>query len=272
MHRTFRLTFRPILTRLASLMLVTGLALALPAQAGQNCEARPLRLESAAQALELASRVSAALDATGARVVLLARAGRNLDEWGLRWSHMGLAYRDDAAGGWRVVHKLNACGTAVGDLYRQGLGLFFLDDVYRHEAGLVVPTPELQAALLPLLQDDARVTRLQQRPYNMVAYPWSTRYQQSNQWALETLAMAAEPAIADRAGAQAWLRFKGYQPTVLRIGPMKRLGARIGAAHIAFDDHPDADRYSDRIATITVESVFGFMQARGLGTPMQVLR
>jgi hypothetical protein len=264
-------TFRPLIATL-TLACAGACALIAPAHAGQNCEARPLRTESVAQALELASRVSLALDASGARVVLLARAGRNLDEWGLRWSHMGLAYRDEAAGGWRVVHKLNACGASTGNLFRQGLGPFFLDDVHRHEAGVVVPTPELQAALLPLLQDDHRVARLQHRPYNMVAYPWSTRYQQSNQWALETLAMAAEPGIGDRVGAQAWLRFKGYQPTVLRIGPMKRIGARVGTTHIAFDDHPDAERYSDRIATITVESVFDFVAGRGLGGALQVLR
>ncbi|RZS52965.1 DUF2145 domain-containing protein [Sphaerotilus mobilis] len=266
----------PIWTRVrltfTALALASLGAIASPALAGQNCEARPLRTEAVAQALELASRVGDALDASGARVVLLARAGRNLDEWGLRWSHMGIAYRDDAAGGWLVVHKLNACGMSTGNLFRQGLGPFFLDDVYRHEAGMVVPTPALQAALLPLLKDDARVTTLQHRPYNMVAFPWSTRYQQSNQWALETLAMAAEPGIVDRAGAQAWLRFKGYRPTVLNIGPMKRLGARMGTAHIAFDDHPDADRYADRIATVTVESVFGFVASGGLGAPMQVLR
>lgn len=265
-------TLRTASSALAALTLAVIGAVAAPAYAGQNCEAQPLRTESAAQALELASRVDDALDATGARVVLLARAGRNLDEWGLRWSHMGLAYRDDEAGGWLVVHKLNACGTAVGNLFRQGLGPFFLDDVHRHEAGIVVPRPELQAALLSLLKDDQRVAQLQHRPYNMVSHPWSTRYQQSNQWALETLAMAAEPGIVDRAGAQAWLRFKGYQPTVLRIGPMKRLGARVGTAHIAFDDHPDADRYADRIATITVESVFDFVSGRGLGAPMQVVR
>ncbi len=268
MNTTFP-TLRPLLS---ALTLAAACALGNPAQAGQNCEARPLRTESVAQALELASRVATALDASGARVVLLARAGRNLDEWGLRWSHMGLAYRDEAAGGWLVVHKLNACGTAHGNLFRQGLGPFFLDDVYRHEAGLVVPTPELQAALLPLLMDDVRVARLQHRPYNMVSHPWSTRYQQSNQWALETLALAAEPGIVDRSGAQAWLRFKGYQPTVLRIGPMKRLGARVGTAHIAFDDHPDADRYAARIATVTVESVHAFVASRGLGSAVQVLR
>lgn len=259
-------------TLVASLALALSFTLAAPAQAGQNCEARPLRVEAAAQALELASRVAANLDASGAKVVLLARAGQNLDEWGLRWSHMGLAYRDEAAGGWLVVHKLNACGTAAGNLFRQGLGPFFLDDVYRHEAGVMVPTPELQSALLALLKDDGRVTRLQHRPYNMLAHPWSTRYQQSNQWALETLAMAAEPGIADRSAAQAWLRFKGYQPNRLHIDAMSRLGARMTRANVAFDDHPNALRFSGRIDTVGADSVFEWLERTGLAQPAAFVR
>ena len=39
----------------------------------------------------------------------------------------------------------------------------------------------------------------------MLAYPWSTRYQQSNQWAIETLAYAMEPTSITRERAQAWL-------------------------------------------------------------------
>ena len=46
--------------------------------------------------------------------------------------------------------------------------------------------------------DPARSTRLNERDYNMVAYAWGLRYQQSNQWALETLSLAAEPGIASR--------------------------------------------------------------------------
>jgi hypothetical protein len=106
----------------------------------------------------------------------------------------------------------------------------------------------------------------------MVAYPWSGRYQQSNQWALETLAMAMEPGVTTRERAQAWLQFKGYQPTVLRVNPMKRLGARVGTAHIAFDDHPNNERFADRIATVTVDSFFAFMSQTGLGAPAVVVR
>ena len=44
------------------------------------------------------------------------------------------------------------------------------------------------------------------------------------------------------------------------------------AANIAFDDHPDSQRYSDRIETVTVDSVFDWLPRAGLAGPVQVLR
>jgi hypothetical protein len=98
----------------------------------------------------------------------------------------------------------------------------------------------------------------------MVAYPWSQRYQQSNQWAIETLAMAALGRSIGREEAQAWLRLSGYRPTVLELGPLVRLGARMTAANIAFDDHPNDKRFSDHIETVTVDSVFAWLPRAGL--------
>jgi hypothetical protein len=99
----------------------------------------------------------------------------------------------------------------------------------------------------------------------MVSYAWGRRYQQSNQWAVETLAAAVSPDIASRGQAQAWLRSQGYEPTSLRLGALTRLGARVTAANVAFDDHPPEKRFSDRIETVTVDSVFAWLERSGLG-------
>lgn len=257
-------------------VLTTCLALlASPAvQAGRSCEGKPLNAQGIQRGMDLAQRTAEALDAehrrSGARVVVLARAGQDLGKYGLRYSHLGWAYKT-AEGPWRVLHKLNQCGSSVGSIYRQGLGEFFLDDLWRHEAAWAVPAPALQAPLLVLLTDQARGVALHTRDYNMVSYPWSTRYQQSNQWALETLAAAVEPGVTTREQAQAWLRFKGYEPTTLRLGAMTRLGARVSSAHIAFDDHPSDKRFSDRIETVTVDSVFEWLTRSGLGSAPQRL-
>jgi hypothetical protein len=261
-------------TRTAAVALAAALWLAPAAHAGRSCEQRPLTPQTLTQGMALAQHTALALDAefarSGARVVVLGRAGQDLSKYQLRYSHLGWAYKTDA-GPWRVLHKLNACGTGVGALYRQGLGAFFLDDLWRFEAVWSVPAPQLQAPLLALLTDPVRSLRLHERAYNMVSYAWGTRYQQSNQWALETLAMAAEPGIANRAQAQAWLGFKAYQPTTLRLGALTRLGASVGSAHMRVCDHPHGQRFSDRIETVTVDSVLDWLERTGLGGPAQRL-
>lgn len=245
-----------------------------PARAGQNCEARQPEAITVQRSLELAERSARALEASGAQVVVLARAGQDLGRYGLRWSHLGFAYReqDGARTVWRVAHKLNQCGSSNSALYRQGLAEFFLDDLFEFAGAYSVLQPALQQQLLPILRDNQRVAQLHVPAYNMVAYPWALTYQQSNQWAIETLAWAADPAADSRERAQAWLRLKGYQGSVLRINAMTRLGARVGSAHIAFDDHPSAQRYADRIETVTVDSVFAWLERSGIGGRAQILR
>ena len=251
-----------------------------PVYAGRPCETtKPLTVATVEQALNLAVRTLQTLDESGAKVVVLARAGQDLSKYDLFYSHLGFAYRNDDAQGnhvWRIVHKLNQCGTATSDMYRQGLGDFFLDDLWRYQAAWITPTPEVQDKLLALLQDNAKVLQMHVAAYNMLAYPWSSKYQQSNQWAMETLAMAVTaqtptPA-ATREQAQAWLQFSGYQPATLNIGAFTRLGARMFKANIAFDDHPNEKRFSDRIETVTVDSVFAWLPKAGLTTqPLQTV-
>jgi hypothetical protein len=233
------------------------------AYAGRSCEARKTTPQTVERAMVLAEKTLASLNASGEKVVLLARAGQDLGKYGIRYSHLGLAYQlPDGQGGmtWRVVHKLNSCGTSESAVYRQGLGEFFLDDLWRFEAAWVAPSPQAQAQLLALLQDPARLTAMHHKPYSIVSYAWGRKYQQSNQWAIETLAAAVEPGVTTREKAQAWLQFKGYEPTTLKLGPLTRLGGRMTAANVAFDDHPNEKRFSDRIETVTVDSVFAWLQ------------
>ena len=240
------------------------------AHAGRSCETQTPLATAVERSMTLAQHTAQALDASGATVVVLARVGQDLSKYGVTWSHLGLAYKDGAQ--WRVAHKLNQCGTAQAAVYRQGLGEFFLDDLHDYRAGLVVLAPALQDELLPLLRDNRRLAQLHTPAYNMVAYPWSQRYQQSNQWALETLASAHDPSAATRPQAQAWLQAQGYEPTTLRLGALTRLGARVTAANVAFDDHPNEKRFTDRIETVTVDSVFAWLNRSGLGEPVRVIR
>ena len=262
-------------SRFAGLLFAAALVLAPAVHAGRSCTTQKLTGRVLENGLDMAEKTVKALDASGERVVLLARSGQDLSKYGLHYSHFGFAYmQSDGKGGhqWRVVHKLNTCGTAEANIFRQGLGEFFLDDPWRYEAAWAALNPEIQDRLLPLLQDDAKVLLLHNKSYSMVSYPWSTKYQQSNQWVIETLAAAVEPDVTSRDKAQAWLKFKGYEPTTLKLTAIERLGARVTAANVAFDDHPNDKRFSDRIETVTVDSVFAWIQRAQLGKPSVALR
>jgi hypothetical protein len=290
---------RRLLRLIVGALAITGAA---AATAGQTCDVAPPDTARMTRALGLAERVQRSLDASGAQVVILARAGQDLRKYGLDWSHLAFAYREEMPapplpgdraatlgaaaaamvdgqpvqrpprGTWRIAHKLNQCGTAEAAVFRQGLAEFFLDTPFRYEAAYVVPDAEVQAALLPVLTDDQRLVQWHTPAYSVVAYPWSTRYQQSNQWALETLAGALDPAAVTRERAQAWLQLHDYRPTVLHIDALTRLGGRMTRANVAFDDHPDAKRFSDHIETVTVESMFAWMQRTRLAGWPTVIR
>lgn len=245
-------------------------ALAMPALAGRSCEQKAQSVDAVVRGLNLAAKTSEALDASGATVVVLARAGQDLSKYNIRYSHVGLAYKTDD--GWRVLHKLNACGTSVSNLYVQGLGEFFLDDPWKYEAAWVVPTAEVQQRLAVLLNDENKAVSLHNPAYNLVSYAWSTKYQQSNQWAIETVALALDPQVTNRVQAQSWLQKHQYQPSTLKLGALTRLGGRVASANVAFDDHPDVQRFSDRIDTVTADSVFAWLQRDGLGGPPVVIQ
>ncbi|MDC8759065.1 DUF2145 domain-containing protein [Janthinobacterium fluminis] len=241
------------------------LALAAPAQAGRPCEPKAGDPAIVVKSLDLAYKARQALDASGAQVALIARAGQDLSKYNLRYSHMALAWRDHPAGRWVVVHELNDCGSAESALFNEGLGNFFLDDIFEYKTSILVPNAATQAALARLLASDTP-RRLHGAHYNMLAYPYSTKYQNSNQWVLETYAAAsaAQGKIENRDEAQAWLKKAGYAPITLHIPATTRLGARMFRANIAFDDHPFDRRMAGQIDTVTVDSMQQFIKRRDI--------
>lgn len=237
-------------------VLVLALAIAAPANAGQACEERPLAAHEVVLSMDLAQRTVQALEASGAQAALVSRAGQDLSRYRLRYSHMGIALRDHPKGRWTVVHALNDCGSAVSKLYDEGMGNFFLTDLYRYEAHLVIPGPELQARLAKLAATRT-LLRLHEPNYSMLSYVYATKYQNSNQWVLETLAAAAAPPgqVESRAEAQTWLRSIRFQPPTVEVPATVRLGARMFRANVAFDDHPFERRMAGHIDTVSTDAV-----------------
>lgn len=235
-----------------------------PAWAGTPCESVASSAATMQQSIALARKVADTLEASGSSVAIVARVGQDLSKYKLRFSHLGFVVRDHPEGRWTVLHDLNQCGTDQAALYVQGLGNFFADDLFAYEAAIFVLPAELQQRLGKSLLSATQLKRFHEAKYNVVAYPFNTMYQNSNQWALEIMAaaMAPEGDVASRAEAQKWLKEAAYEPSLLNIPSLTRLGGRMFKVNVAFDDHPGEFRWSDRIYVVSVDSVFDFLRKR----------
>lgn len=190
----------------------------------------------------------------------------------MRYSHLDIVWRDHPQGRWLVVHELNKCGTAESALYNEGLAHFFFDDMFAWDTLIITPSPALQVRIVEELKQTSLLIKFHEPHYNIVAYPFSTMYQNSNQWVLEVLSYAiSKTQFADRAASQTWLKQSGYTPSVLRILALHRLAGRMFSANVAFDDHPSGDRLLGKIEVVSVESVVDFIKHFDMQSVTQTL-
>lgn len=201
-------------------------------------------------------------------VALVARSGLDLARFDVRYSHAGLALRDSENGPWSVRQLYFACDEGRPRLFDQGLGGFVSgtdDPSLGYLSIVVLRGPDAQALAREALDRRAALALVGGR-YSANAYPYSTRYQNCNQWVAELMAQAWSPdpqaqpadgtaAVADatprlalspaeaRDRAQAWLRHAGYRPEAVQVGSHALKFAAGFVPWIHLDDHPEADRY-----------------------------
>jgi hypothetical protein len=229
-------------------------------QAGQDCGERPAPSGAAlAQGLQLGEKVREQLEKSGASAALVARAGLNLSEYGQTYSHMGVAVRDHVHGTWWVVHLFNPCGKAQSELLRQRLEKFWEVELHGFQA-LVIDLPyEQQALLRALVMSPIRSGLLHEKSYNLIAHPFNTRFQNSNQWILESFTATMDGSISNRAAAQTWLKAKQYEPGKIRIPNARRSAARLFSAHVSFSDHTQEEYEQQQYLVVTVQSISDFV-------------
>ncbi len=194
-----------------------------------------------------AALVREALDQSGQRLAIVARAGTDLRRFGQHYSQAGIALLDSPNTPWSVRQLYYDCDAARPRLFDQGLPGFVLGGA-DPSAGRVtlLLLPLAAAAPLATAALDARqAQRVLGATYSANAHAFSTRYQNCNQWVAELLAQAwgaagGDAASADPRGqAQRWLQQQGYVPTrIAVVNPLVMLaGAVMPWLHT--DDHPD---------------------------------
>ena len=255
-----------------ALISVCALALwAATAFAGTACAQKPLTPDGLAKASRLGVKLFETLNRSNAEVVIVGRVGADLSKYGLRFSHLGFALRNDPKGQWTVIHLLNRCGTDFSSLYDEGLINFFLDDPFSYEAIIAMPSPDMQHALVKALRSKI-VWRLHQPHYNTIAHPQSLNFQNSNQWLLElVVATLAKGAANSRSDVQQHPLMQQYQPDVIAIDRLSRLGGGLFKANLTFTDHPLADRLKGEYRIVSVRSVIRFLHQTGMLERLQWL-
>jgi hypothetical protein len=240
--------------------------------AGNACEEKPPTVSAARNAFLIAGKVLEALETSNAQIVIVGRVGSDLSAYKLRFSHAGLFVKNHPKGKWLAIHELNDCGTANSDLHVEGLANFFADDMFAWDALVVIPSIDLQNKLMIDLSGKSSLLMHEPR-YNMLAFPFSTKYQNSNQWLLETLAKPmSNGEVYNRTSAQTWLKSKFFKPSTLEISAAKRLGARMFKANIAFDDHPTDRRMAGLIDVVTVDSIVDFLEKSQMITSKKIVK
>lgn len=250
------------------------LGAAAAAQAGsppRGCD-RPVDVTAGQQdrLLRFAALVREALAGSGAEAALIARSGTDLSRFGLRYSHAGVALArglgedegDGAAMPWAVRQLYYACAEGRPRLFDQGLAGFVAgsDDAQVGFIRVLLLPPEAALPLAAATRDKALALGLLNARYSANAYPFSTRFQNCNQWVAELLA-AASTGSRSREAAQAWLRREGYAPEPVQASPWLMLAGH-AVPWLHFGDHPVEQLDAGRVQTSLPDSLDAFAQRR----------
>ena len=217
--------------------------------------------------LQVAAIVKAELDQSGQSLALIARTGISLERLGQRYSHAGVSLKASSNAPWSVRQLYFACDENRPRIFDQGMSGFVLgvDNAAEGYVSIVFLPPEAALPLERAALDDATTLQLLGSTYSANAYPFSTAYQNCNQWLVELMATAwghLEAQDNTRSAAQQWLAEQNYQPTVLNIGwyPLMWLARQLRWLHS--DDHPAEDLDAAQFRVSLPEGIERFVAQR----------
>jgi len=202
-------------------------------------------------------------------VALIARSGLDLHRIDVRYSHEGVAIKDNNGTPWSVRELYYSCEDHKPRVFDEGLAGFLMgtDDPDTSWVSLVFLPPERTEPLHATAVDKRHALGVLGTSYSANAYPFSTLHENCNQWVIELLADAWGPvdegAETDaRTRAQRWMRVQGYRPTVFTVSahPMTWLGHLV--PWLANDDHPPEELAHDRYNVSMPASIETFVQAK----------
>ena len=211
-----------------------------------------------------AKQVERSLAQRGARVALVGRLARDPASLppGLGYTHVAYwvyAQMQAADGsrfpGYAVYNLYQQAGAADRSELKQDLPIEFFAAVHELKAGVVVPTPEVQARLLETIGSE-RYGRLHNPRYSVLANPHAAKFQNCTSFVLDVL-LASIYRIDDPAAVRGAARAY-FEPQTVRLSPLQSLFGPIFVREVALSDH------DGEVRTATFESIAAFMRKYGL--------
>lgn len=223
------------------------------------------------QIVAFSKKVERVLGATGARVAIIGRMGRPASELpeGMHFTHVAFAVYSEIT----TVDGERVPGYAIHNLYQQDahpnvsdlvqdFPVDFFAGVATLEAGLIIPSPQLQARLLRVITSPT-YKQLHQPSYSVIANPYTLGHQNCTEFVLDVLNSAIYQTNDIQVIKENEKAYFVAQP--VNVSPFKLLLGSMFSAEVATSDH------SGPPVTATFERIGDYLQKYDEGSFMKTV-
>jgi hypothetical protein len=198
----------------------------------------------AEEIITFAKKVERTLASKGAHVAILARMGRPLSEMprGMRFTHVAFVVYSQI----QTADGRSLPGYAIHNLYQYDdkpntsrlvidYPVDFFSGVAHMEAGILIPSAELQQRLVKLIASPAYAS-LHEPRYSVIANPFNEGRQNCTEFVLDVINSAIYQTANVKQLKQVAQKYFVAQP--VEVNPFKLLLGSVFSAEVATSDHP----------------------------------
>jgi hypothetical protein len=206
-----------------------------------GCETTNFKAE---EIITFAKKVERTLASKGAHVAILARMGRPLSEMprGMRFTHVAFVVYSQI----QTADGRTLPGYAIHNLYQYDdkpntsrlvidYPVDFFSGVAHMEAGILIPSAELQQRLIKVIASPAYAAVHEPR-YSVIANPYNEGRQNCTEFILDVINSAIYQTSNVKQLKQVAQKFFVAQP--VEVNPFKLLLGSVFSAEVATSDHP----------------------------------
>jgi hypothetical protein len=231
---------------------------------GSSANAKPQFL--AEQISAFSKKVEQKLAQEGVRVAILARMGRPLSEMpeGMHFTHVAFAVYSSIT----LADGSTVPGYAIYNLYQkndrpnisdlvQDYPVDFFSGVAELEAGILIPSPELQQRLLTVIASPT-YSSLHQPRYSVIANPYTTELQNCTEFVLDVINAAIyQTSDIKLIKANTKVYFKAQ---TVKVNPFKLMLGSMFSAEVSTSDQRGTS------VTATFEKISEYLQRYDTGS------